>query len=225
MLDVRDRPAYARVADEAESRLGPVSILCNNAGVGGGTHVTRLTYEYWDWVMGINLNGVINGIQTFLPRMLERGGGAHIVNTASGAGLAATTSGLLYTTSKFAVVGLSEALRRESVQDWRERFVPRSGQYQNTLEQPRHAARRVADCRGRQGSGNDHRSGQCLSGARRRSQRRWRDGPRGGKGRSALYSYRSGHGGIDRGPGQGAARRDAAGEIATTRRSRSAGER
>ncbi len=114
VLDVRDRPAYARVADEAESRLGPVSILCNNAGVGGGTHVTRLTYEYWDWVMGINLNGVINGIQTFLPRMLERGGGAHIVNTASGAGLAATTSGLLYTTSKFAVVGLSEALRRES---------------------------------------------------------------------------------------------------------------
>jgi NAD(P)-dependent dehydrogenase (short-subunit alcohol dehydrogenase family) len=113
VLDVRDRPAYARVADEAESRLGPVSILCNNAGVGGGTHVTRLTYEYWDWVMGINLNGVINGIQTFLPRMLERGGGAHIVNTASGAGLAATTSGLLYTTSKFAVVGLSEALRRE----------------------------------------------------------------------------------------------------------------
>jgi NAD(P)-dependent dehydrogenase (short-subunit alcohol dehydrogenase family) len=111
MLDVRDRPAYARVADEAESRLGPVSILCNNAGVGGEPHVTRLTYEYWDWIIGINLNGVINGIQTFLPRMLKRGGGAHIVNTASGAGLAATPSGLSYTTSKFAVVGLSEFLR------------------------------------------------------------------------------------------------------------------
>jgi NAD(P)-dependent dehydrogenase (short-subunit alcohol dehydrogenase family) len=111
VLDVRDRPAYARVADEAEARLGSVSILCNNAGVAGDPHVTRLTYEYWDWVIGINLNGVINGVQTFLPRMLERGGGGHIVNTASGAGLAATSSGLLYATSKFAVVGLSESLR------------------------------------------------------------------------------------------------------------------
>ena len=111
MLDVRDRSAYARVADEAESRLGPVSILCNNAGVGGEPHVTRLTYEYWDWIIGTNLNGVTNGIQTFLPRMLKRSGGAHIVNTASGAGLAATASGLSYTTSKFAVVGLSEFLR------------------------------------------------------------------------------------------------------------------
>ncbi len=113
ILDVRDRSTYARVADETESRLGPVSILCNNAGVAGGQHVTRLTYEYWDWVLGINLNGVINGIQTFLPRMLKRGDGGHIVNTASGAGLAATSAGMLYTTSKFAVVGLSESLRLE----------------------------------------------------------------------------------------------------------------
>ncbi len=113
ILDVRDRSAFAQVADETESRLGPVSILCNNAGVAGGQHVTRLTYEYWDWVIGINLNGVINGVQTFLPRMLKRGGDAHIVNTASGAGLAATSAGILYTTSKFGVVGLSESLRME----------------------------------------------------------------------------------------------------------------
>ena len=88
-----------------------MSILCNNAGVAGEQHVTRLTYEYWDWVIGINLNGVINGIQTFMLRMIKRGDGGHIVNTASGAGLAASASGLLYTTSKFAVVGLSESLR------------------------------------------------------------------------------------------------------------------
>jgi NAD(P)-dependent dehydrogenase (short-subunit alcohol dehydrogenase family) len=113
LLDVRDRSAYARVADETEARLGAVSILCNNAGVAGGRHVARLTYEDWDWVIGINLTGVINGVQTFLPRMLKRGGGGHIVNTASGAGLAATSAGLLYTTSKFAVVGLSESLRLE----------------------------------------------------------------------------------------------------------------
>ncbi len=111
LLDVRDRWAFAGVADETESRLGPVSILCNNAGVGGEPDVSRLTYEHWDWILGINLNGVINGIQTFLPRMIRRGGDAHIVNTASGGGLAATASGLLYTTSKFAVVGLSEFLR------------------------------------------------------------------------------------------------------------------
>jgi NAD(P)-dependent dehydrogenase (short-subunit alcohol dehydrogenase family) len=111
LLDVRDRTAYSRVADEMESRLGLISILCNNAGVGGEPHVSRLTFADWDWIMGVNLNGVMNGIQTFLPRMLERGEEAHIVNTGSGAGLAATPSGLSYTTSKFAVIGLSEFLR------------------------------------------------------------------------------------------------------------------
>ena len=113
VLDVRDREAYARVADETEARLGPVSILCNNAGVASGADVAHMTYEHWDWVMGINLNGVINGIQTFVPRMIEHKIKAHIVNTASGAGLIAAGSGLQYPTSKFAVVGLSEALRWE----------------------------------------------------------------------------------------------------------------
>ncbi|HXW84844.1 MAG TPA: SDR family NAD(P)-dependent oxidoreductase [Candidatus Binataceae bacterium] len=108
-LDVRNREDYARVADEAEAHLGPVSILCNNAGVAAAT---RLTYEFWDWILGINLNGVINGVQTFVPRMIERGGGGHIVNTASGAGLVAEGSDVMYSTSKFAVVGMSEALRR-----------------------------------------------------------------------------------------------------------------
>jgi NAD(P)-dependent dehydrogenase (short-subunit alcohol dehydrogenase family) len=110
-LDVRDRRTYARIADEIEATLGPVSILCNNAGVAGGAPVNKLTFDLWDWVMGINVNGVINGMQIFIPRMIE-GGGGHIVNTASGAGLA-VSSGAMYTTSKFAVVGLSEAMRRE----------------------------------------------------------------------------------------------------------------
>jgi len=86
VLDVRDRKAYARVADETEARLGPVSILCNNAGVAGGADVAHMTYEHWDWVMGINLNGVINGIQTFVPRMIEHKIKAHIVNTAPALG-------------------------------------------------------------------------------------------------------------------------------------------
>jgi NAD(P)-dependent dehydrogenase (short-subunit alcohol dehydrogenase family) len=110
ILDVRDRAAYARVADHMEAQLGPVSILVNNAGVAGGAPAERLTYELWDWGMGINLDGVVNGVQTFLSRMVERGAGGHIVNTASGAGLYASSGGVLYCTAKFAVVGMSEAL-------------------------------------------------------------------------------------------------------------------
>ena len=113
VLDVRDREAFARVADETEARLGPVSLLCNNAGVAGGAPAHRMTYELWDWGIGINLQGVINGIQTFLPRMAERGEGGQIVNTASGAGLVEAGSGVLYHTAKFAVVGMTEALRVE----------------------------------------------------------------------------------------------------------------
>lgn len=112
-LDVRDREAYAATAEAAERALGPVSLLFNNAGVAGGASVEKLTYDLWDWVIGINLTGVINGVQTFLPRMVERGLGGHIVNTASGAGLVATNAGVLYTTSKFGVVGMSESLNPE----------------------------------------------------------------------------------------------------------------
>jgi NAD(P)-dependent dehydrogenase (short-subunit alcohol dehydrogenase family) len=112
-LDVRDRDAYASTAEAVERALGPVSLLFNNAGVAGGAPATKLTYDLWDWSIGINLGGVINGVQTFLPKMVERGEGGHIVNTASGAGLAATSSGVLYCTAKFAVVGMSESLNAE----------------------------------------------------------------------------------------------------------------
>lgn len=113
VLDVRDRDAYSRVADDVADTLGAVTILCNNAGVSGAVPVAQMNYELWDWVMGINVNGVINGIQTFVPRMIAAGKGGHIVNTASGAGLVDAGAGFLYTTSKFAVVGLSESLRSE----------------------------------------------------------------------------------------------------------------
>ena len=113
VLDVRDREAYARVADAAEAALGPVSLLFNNAGVAGGSATAKMTYDLWDWGIGVNLGGVINGVQTFLPRMAKRGQGGQIVNTASGAGLVEAGSGVLYHTAKFAVVGMTEALRRE----------------------------------------------------------------------------------------------------------------
>jgi NAD(P)-dependent dehydrogenase (short-subunit alcohol dehydrogenase family) len=113
-LDVRDRDAYTRTADAVERALGPVSLLFNNAGVAGGAAAEKITYEMWDWHLGINLLGVINGIQTFLPRMMSVGGGAHIVNTASGAGLASGPgSSVLYATAKYGVVGLSESLHLE----------------------------------------------------------------------------------------------------------------
>jgi NAD(P)-dependent dehydrogenase (short-subunit alcohol dehydrogenase family) len=112
-LDVRDRDAYARAADAVEHRLGPVTLLFNNAGVAGGVAAAQMSYPSWDWVIGINVQGVYNGVQTFVPRMMARGRGGYVVNTASGAGLVATSSGFLYTTSKFAVVGLSEALHLE----------------------------------------------------------------------------------------------------------------
>ena len=112
-LDVRDRTAFARVADAVEERFGPIDILCNNAGVGTVTPVRDLRYEQWDLVLGVNLGGVVNGVQTVLPRLLARGAGGHIVNTASGAGLSATAGQLTYVASKFGVVGLSESLRQQ----------------------------------------------------------------------------------------------------------------
>jgi NAD(P)-dependent dehydrogenase (short-subunit alcohol dehydrogenase family) len=111
VLDVRDRDAYEAVVADVEENVGPISILCNNAGVGGGASVTSMTYEMWDWVLGVNNGGVVNGIQTVVPRMLGRGEG-HIVNTASGAGLVSTDgTGFMYNKSKYAVVGLSECIR------------------------------------------------------------------------------------------------------------------
>lgn len=113
VLDVRDRGSFARIADDFENALGPISIVVNNAGVAGGAPAEKLTYELWDWGMGINLEGVINGVQTFLPRIIAREVGGHIVNTASVAGIVAGNSGVLYDTAKAAVVGLSESLRVE----------------------------------------------------------------------------------------------------------------
>ncbi len=113
VLDMRDREGFARAAERIERRLGPVSLVVNNAGVAGGAPADKLTYELWDWGLGINLNGVVSGVQTFLGRMIERGQGGHIVNTSSGAGLVGGQSGVLYATAKFAVVGMSEVLRHE----------------------------------------------------------------------------------------------------------------
>jgi NAD(P)-dependent dehydrogenase (short-subunit alcohol dehydrogenase family) len=109
-LDVRDRAGFATVAEAAESALGPVTILINNAGVAPACRVKSLTYELWDFYIDNNVRGPINGLQTFLPRMMERGLGGHIVNVSSGAGLVGAVANAPYVTTRFAVVGLSENL-------------------------------------------------------------------------------------------------------------------
>jgi len=112
-LDITDREAYAAAADEAESVFGPVQLLFNTAGVSVFGPLEKSTYDDYDWQMGVNFGGVVNGIQTFVPRMIEHGQGGHIVNTASlGAFIASGPAGI-YSASKFAVRGLSEALRSE----------------------------------------------------------------------------------------------------------------
>ena len=114
-LDVTDREGFARAADAVEQALGPVQVLVNNAGVGVGGLIEDATYDDWDWVMGVNVGGVINGIVTFLPRMVASGLEGHIVNVSSMGGVAALGSVGVYATSKFAVVGLSEALRTDMI--------------------------------------------------------------------------------------------------------------
>ena len=111
-LDITDRAAYARAADEAERVLGPVQLLFNTAGVSLFGPLEQSSYDDYDWQMGVNFGGVVNGIQTFVPRMIKYGQGGHIVNTASlGAFLSSNFAGI-YCASKFAVLGLSEALRQ-----------------------------------------------------------------------------------------------------------------
>ncbi len=112
-LNVTDREAFAEAADEAESVFGNIHLLVNNAGVGGGGPAETVTYKDWDYVVGINLGGVINGVTTFLPRMLKHGDGGHIVSTSSTNGIAATGASITYCTTKFAVAGMMEALATE----------------------------------------------------------------------------------------------------------------
>lgn len=114
-LDVTDRVAFSRAADEVEHALGPVQILVNNAGVGVHGLMEHATYEDWDWVLGVNVGGVVNGLMTFLSRMIASDLEGHIVNVSSMGGLAALGSVGLYAASKFAVVGLTEALRTDMI--------------------------------------------------------------------------------------------------------------
>ena len=110
-LDVSDRAAFGRAAQETLELHGKIHLLCNNAGVSIFGPMDAATYDDWDWIMGVNLNGVINGVHSFLPHLKAHTEGSHIVNTASMAGLLVGPDMGLYSTSKYAVVGLTQSLR------------------------------------------------------------------------------------------------------------------
>jgi NAD(P)-dependent dehydrogenase (short-subunit alcohol dehydrogenase family) len=112
-LDVTDRAAYALAADAAEARFGKIHMLCNNAGVAVVGPTELATFGDWDWVMGVNLGGTINGIVTILPRIKKHGEGGHIVNTASMSGLVPHPGATIYGTSKGAAVHMMECMRAE----------------------------------------------------------------------------------------------------------------
>ncbi len=112
-LNVVDRAGWAAAADRVERELGPVEVLCSNAGVNFVGPTQSATFEDWDFCLGVNLGGAINAVRTFAPRLIERGNGGHIVITASVSGLFTNGGAGCYVTSKFALVGLAESLRAD----------------------------------------------------------------------------------------------------------------
>ena len=110
-LDVTDRARFAQVADEVVARYGDVHVLVNNAGVSVFGPTDEATYDDYDWIMGVNFGGVVNGLVSFLPRIKSASGRRHVTNIASMAAFLPGPQAGIYTASKFAVRGLTESLR------------------------------------------------------------------------------------------------------------------
>ena len=111
--DVMDRDGWERTADEIEKKFGGLQVLVNNAGVGLQAPASTGTYKDWEWGLGVNLWGPINGVHTYVPRMLASKQGAHIVTTTSTSGILPGSGAGIYTVAKIAAVGLMEELRHE----------------------------------------------------------------------------------------------------------------
>jgi NAD(P)-dependent dehydrogenase (short-subunit alcohol dehydrogenase family) len=111
--DVTELAQVEALAARAFETFGAVHVLCNNAGVAAWGGLETATHRDWQWVLGVNLWGVIHGVEAFVPRMIARGEPGHVVNTASMAGLIASKGLGVYNTSKYAVVGLSETLAKD----------------------------------------------------------------------------------------------------------------
>src|SRR5688572_26383566 len=116
-LDVTNRKAYARAADQAEKAFGRIHVLVNNAGLGLLGTIDKTRYDDWDWGLDVMIGGVVNGILTIVPRMRAHGEGGHIVNTSSMAAVVPIPNCAIYITAKSAMVGLSECLAGELAPD------------------------------------------------------------------------------------------------------------
>jgi NAD(P)-dependent dehydrogenase (short-subunit alcohol dehydrogenase family) len=108
--DVADPASVERAAQASYTAFGHVHVVCNNAGVAGGSGIDDISLDTWRWVLDVNLMGVLHGVHVFLPHIRAHGEGGHIVNTASMAGLQSGLGFSPYATSKFAVVAMSEGL-------------------------------------------------------------------------------------------------------------------
>lgn len=117
VCDVTDFASVSRASAATADAFGPVHILCNNAGVAGGSGIEAISPATWRWVVDVNLMGVVHGLAAFLPAMRAHGQGGHIVNTASMAGLQANLGFSPYVATKYAVVGMSEGLAKELAPD------------------------------------------------------------------------------------------------------------
>jgi len=111
--DVTKLDSVQALADAAVRHFGAVHIVCNNAGVATFGEIAGSTHRDWEFTMNVNFWGVVHGVETFVPILIEQGAGGHIVNTASMAGLVGMQWLGIYCASKFAVVGLTESLHRE----------------------------------------------------------------------------------------------------------------
>jgi NAD(P)-dependent dehydrogenase (short-subunit alcohol dehydrogenase family) len=110
ICDVTDPVSVELAAKASFDAFGNIHVVCNNAGVGGGSGIDDISLENWRWVLDVNLMGVLHGIRTFLPHIRAHGEGGHIVNTASMAGMNSGMGFSAYSASKFAVVNMSEGL-------------------------------------------------------------------------------------------------------------------
>ncbi len=113
VCDVADRAAVEAVAERTWSELGGCHVLFNNAGVAVSGPIQEMTHDDWRWVLDVDLWGVIHGVESFVPRMIEQGEGGHIVSTASFAGLVPNAGLGVYCVAKYGVVALMECLRRD----------------------------------------------------------------------------------------------------------------
>lgn len=111
--NVADADAMVTLAGAVQAKQGVVDVLVNNAGIGSAGRFLDTTLETWRRVLDVNLMGVVHGCKAFLPAMVERGAGGHVVNVSSLAGYFAPADMAIYATSKFAVLGFSESLRAD----------------------------------------------------------------------------------------------------------------